>query len=293
MILARSSWTTTQVALSEPIPWRAAECRRAGTVHLAGRFEEVLERPFLRLASLGSRRAQGQDRGAFLLGLGLGVLYVPCAGPVLAAITVAGATGDIGPGTVILTVSFAVGAAIPLLVFARLPEDHPAWQELEAIAGGDFSQRMTDIEPETTEVGRLKRAINAMLGRVDASLSERDATKEATAFKGHVFLVHGVNDNAARVAGMQWFTDRGGREGDKIWLGQWDHGSGCCPTRRGIQWTYALHAWFDKHLMQRDVETGPALPGRASAALTWRRASPRSWGAGSRLWRTGKGARSS
>ena len=46
----------------------------------------------------------------------------------------------------------------------------------EAIAGGDFSQRMTDIEPESTEVGRLKRAINAMLGRVDASLSERDAT---------------------------------------------------------------------------------------------------------------------
>ena len=30
-------------ALSEPIPWRAAECRRAGTVHLAGSFEEVLE----------------------------------------------------------------------------------------------------------------------------------------------------------------------------------------------------------------------------------------------------------
>jgi phytoene dehydrogenase-like protein len=30
-------------ALSEPIPWRAAECRRAGTVHLAGSFAEVLE----------------------------------------------------------------------------------------------------------------------------------------------------------------------------------------------------------------------------------------------------------
>lgn len=46
----------------------------------------------------------------------------------------------------------------------------------EAIAAGDFSQRMTDIEPASTEVGRLKRAINTMLGRVDASLSERDAT---------------------------------------------------------------------------------------------------------------------
>lgn len=45
-----------------------------------------------------------------------------------------------------------------------------------SIASGDFSQRMTDIEPTTTEVGRLKTAINAMLGRVDAALSQRDAT---------------------------------------------------------------------------------------------------------------------
>ena len=45
-----------------------------------------------------------------------------------------------------------------------------------AIAAGDFSQRMTDIEPSKTEVGRLKRAINAMLDRVDAALSQRDAT---------------------------------------------------------------------------------------------------------------------
>ncbi|GAA1994802.1 HAMP domain-containing sensor histidine kinase [Microbacterium pumilum] len=44
------------------------------------------------------------------------------------------------------------------------------------IAAGDFSQRMTDIEPMKTEVGRLKRAINAMLDRVDAALSQRDAT---------------------------------------------------------------------------------------------------------------------
>ncbi|MCR2812859.1 HAMP domain-containing histidine kinase [Microbacterium sp. zg.Y1090] len=46
----------------------------------------------------------------------------------------------------------------------------------DAIAAGDFSLRMTDIEPATTEVGRLKAAINAMLGRIDAALSERDAT---------------------------------------------------------------------------------------------------------------------
>lgn len=46
----------------------------------------------------------------------------------------------------------------------------------DAIAAGDFSQRMTDIEPTSTEVGRLKTAINAMLGRVDAAIRARDAS---------------------------------------------------------------------------------------------------------------------
>ncbi|WP_228479284.1 sensor histidine kinase [Microbacterium atlanticum] len=46
----------------------------------------------------------------------------------------------------------------------------------DAIAAGDLSQRMTDIEPTTTEVGRLKTAINAMLDRVDSAISQRDAT---------------------------------------------------------------------------------------------------------------------
>ena len=46
----------------------------------------------------------------------------------------------------------------------------------DAIAAGDFSLRMTDIEPTTTEVGRLKTAINAMLDRVDAAIEQRDAT---------------------------------------------------------------------------------------------------------------------
>ncbi|MFG6475022.1 ATP-binding protein [Microbacterium sp. P06] len=44
-----------------------------------------------------------------------------------------------------------------------------------SIAAGDFSQRMADVVPGT-EVGRLKGAINTMLGRVDASLRQRDAT---------------------------------------------------------------------------------------------------------------------
>jgi two-component system OmpR family sensor kinase len=44
-----------------------------------------------------------------------------------------------------------------------------------SIAAGNFSQRLTDLEP-TTEVGRLNAAINAMLDRADHSLAQRDRT---------------------------------------------------------------------------------------------------------------------
>ncbi|TDV35286.1 cytochrome c biogenesis protein DipZ [Actinophytocola oryzae] len=81
---------------------------------IAPRFEHLLEKPF----SWIPQRNPDSTRGGFPLGLALGAVYVPCAGPVLAAITVAGSTGRIGLDTVVLTAAFAVGAAIPLLVFA-------------------------------------------------------------------------------------------------------------------------------------------------------------------------------
>ncbi len=77
-------------------------------------LERLLEKPFARLP----QRRVNKEGSAFVLGLGLGLLYVPCAGPVLAAITVAGAQGKINLGIVALTLSFAVGTAFPLLVFA-------------------------------------------------------------------------------------------------------------------------------------------------------------------------------
>lgn len=78
-------------------------------------FERVLEKPFQRLA----RRSEVQNSGSgYGVGLALGTVFVPCAGPVLAAIIVAGSTGRIDVGTVVLTLSFAVGVAIPLLFFA-------------------------------------------------------------------------------------------------------------------------------------------------------------------------------
>jgi cytochrome c biogenesis protein CcdA/thiol-disulfide isomerase/thioredoxin len=74
----------------------------------------VLERPFARF---GRRQPTGSTSG-FVLGLGLGLVFVPCAGPVLAAISSVSAMHHVGAGAVVLTIFFALGAAVPLLIFA-------------------------------------------------------------------------------------------------------------------------------------------------------------------------------
>jgi cytochrome c biogenesis protein CcdA/thiol-disulfide isomerase/thioredoxin len=74
----------------------------------------LLERPFSRLRAPTPSGAAG----GFVLGLALGVVYVPCAGPILAAITVVGATHHVGLEALGLTLAFGVGTALPLLLVA-------------------------------------------------------------------------------------------------------------------------------------------------------------------------------
>jgi cytochrome c biogenesis protein CcdA/thiol-disulfide isomerase/thioredoxin len=105
-------------------------------------LQHLLERPFARIP----QREIGPDgsrRNGFGLGLTLGALYVPCAGPVLAAIVVAGGTASIGLPTLVLTATFAVGTALPLLAFAlagrRVAERVSAFrrrQRVIQVAGG-------------------------------------------------------------------------------------------------------------------------------------------------------------
>lgn len=77
-------------------------------------LQHVIERPF----AYFPQRQIGTGTDGFGLGLTLGALYVPCAGPVLAAIVVAGGTSSIGAGALVLTATFALGNALPLLGFA-------------------------------------------------------------------------------------------------------------------------------------------------------------------------------
>ncbi|QKD79118.1 MULTISPECIES: cytochrome c biogenesis protein CcdA [Actinomyces] len=86
-----------------------------GVAMIIPKVMEIIERPFARFQSLGGGK---RPTNGFLLGLVLGTAYVPCAGPVLAAVSVAGSTGKIGADTVALAVSFGLGTAVPLLFFA-------------------------------------------------------------------------------------------------------------------------------------------------------------------------------
>jgi cytochrome c biogenesis protein CcdA/thiol-disulfide isomerase/thioredoxin len=74
----------------------------------------LLERPLARL----TRRRGGDLGGGFLLGASLGLVFVPCAGPVLATISVLAAQHKVGFEAVLLTFVYALGAAVPMLLVA-------------------------------------------------------------------------------------------------------------------------------------------------------------------------------
>jgi cytochrome c biogenesis protein CcdA/thiol-disulfide isomerase/thioredoxin len=75
---------------------------------------ELVERPFARLGA--SRYAT--EGGGFVLGLSLGPVFAPCAGPVLTAISVAGQHNRVGLSTLLVAVFYSIGITLPLLVLA-------------------------------------------------------------------------------------------------------------------------------------------------------------------------------
>ena len=72
-----------------------------------------------RSLSFFSRLRPADAGGGFFLGATLGLVFVPCAGPFLAAITTAAARENFGGRTIAATFAYAAGAAIPMLLIAR------------------------------------------------------------------------------------------------------------------------------------------------------------------------------
>jgi cytochrome c biogenesis protein CcdA/thiol-disulfide isomerase/thioredoxin len=89
-----------------------------GLTLLFSSLAERLSRPLVRL---GNRLSKNSDSGAsvlnsFLLGVGTGLLWAPCAGPILGLILTGAALQGASTHTVLLLLSYAAGAATSLAV---------------------------------------------------------------------------------------------------------------------------------------------------------------------------------
>ena len=76
---------------------------------------ELLERPL----AFMTRWRPPELGGGFLLGAALGLVFVPCGGPVLAAVTSIAGRREVGTETVFVALFYALGAAVPMFLFAR------------------------------------------------------------------------------------------------------------------------------------------------------------------------------
>jgi cytochrome c biogenesis protein CcdA/thiol-disulfide isomerase/thioredoxin len=86
----------------------------AGIGLLVPAVGHLLERPF----QLGKLPRLNQGGSGFVTGVALGLVFVPCAGPILTAITVLAASNHLSWRLAALTLAFSVGIAIPLFAFA-------------------------------------------------------------------------------------------------------------------------------------------------------------------------------
>src|ERR671935_487007 len=108
---------------------------------LVPRLGELLERPFLFL----TRRRPAGSGGGFVLGLSLGLVFVPCAGPIFSYVAVRAGSEHLNAKAVLLIVAYSLGAAVPMLLVTlggreissklRGPLVRPALGVVMALAG--------------------------------------------------------------------------------------------------------------------------------------------------------------
>jgi cytochrome c biogenesis protein CcdA/thiol-disulfide isomerase/thioredoxin len=131
-----------------------------------------IERPFARFGV----RTPSLTRGGFVIGLALGLVFVPCAGPVLAAITAAAADDHVSFGTVLVTLAFSLGAGVPLLIVA--------------LAGGGLIERARSLRqrgPMLRRVGGVVLVAMAIAIAFNAFNSlQTDLPGYTTALQKHV-----------------------------------------------------------------------------------------------------------
>lgn len=92
-----------------------------GLVMIFPRLSNWFAQLFTPVANVGQRLQKGPSsgfKGGLFFGIALGLLWTPCAGPILAAITTLVATHSINAFTIFMTLSYSIGAGLPMLLIA-------------------------------------------------------------------------------------------------------------------------------------------------------------------------------
>src|ERR1700678_2712698 len=87
-----------------------------GLTLLFSSLAERLSRPLVRLGNRLSNNSGASALNSFLLGIGTGLLWAPCAGPILGLILTGAALGGASAHTAVLLLSYAAGAATSLAI---------------------------------------------------------------------------------------------------------------------------------------------------------------------------------
>lgn len=84
---------------------------------LSGILETYVSRISGKL-NIGNRSQSTGFRSGFITGLALGVVWTPCAGPILATIATLAATQSVNLSVILITTAYIIGVGIPLFIFA-------------------------------------------------------------------------------------------------------------------------------------------------------------------------------
>ena len=139
-------------------------------------FGLLVERPLARFT-----RRSGRDLGGgFLLGVSLGLVMVPCAGPVLAAVAVVAASREVGVDTLLLTLAYSLGHAMPLLAFA---------------IGGQRAGRLTAVRAHAVA---LRRGLGVVIAATALAITLNVDRHFTTAVPGYTKAVQENVESSAR-----------------------------------------------------------------------------------------------
>jgi len=229
-----------------------------GATLLSTKLAAWLSRPFVALGNrLSQRSSAGEDDsiwGAIGLGVATGLLWAPCAGPILGLLLTAAALNGASVQTTLLLFTYAAGAATSLGVALLLGGKVFGWMK-RSLGAGEWLRRALGVLVLCgvaaialgLDTGVLSRVSLAATGGLEQHLI--DAVRPAQAAEpppqaGQALPIEGTMPSLA--GATQWFNSRPltGRslQGKVVLVDFWTYS--CINCLRAMPY---VRGWYDKY----------------------------------------------